>query len=326
MFMFFVVNQVILFYVSFLTKSLHERFDKAAIEESTMFNHLISWDAMHFIKIQKLNYFYEHSMAFLFLHIKIASNIKMGIVLNNIYFCISYYLMYKIALIHYKGNHIMSRRVVMYFLLNTSSIIYSSFYTESLFTMIFLLGYYNIIKNNQIYGTILLSLSTLCRSNGILFICLTNNLVYAILIIIPFSIYQVFCILKYWSNNCLFRIIIPYSFIQKTYWNQGLLKFITFKQLPNIIIGLPTILLSIKVIYKYSNMKEYYNRKLNLLLLIKLLLVIFTMHWNMAGRFLSFHPFVYFYLAESNNKHLCFFLLTLRLLYIIMFSSYYPPA
>ncbi|ORD94845.1 hypothetical protein ECANGB1_2783 [Enterospora canceri] len=327
----FCITQISLFGLSYLTRMTVQRFDKA--ESASPLKHLISWDAMHFEQIQEHGYFYEHSMAFFPLHMKIASIVScyifnktvVSIVLNNVYFLISALLIYKIVLILHKPDEnkhktsIFALKTATYFLLNSASVIYSTIYTESLFTLLFLLGFYNYLNGSSVHSACLFSLSTLCRSNGIAFVCFLKPY-WIIPFMVPFGIYQLFCILLYWKNNCNFTIIIPYNFIQKTYWNQGFLKFYTLQQLPNIIIGLPSLLLA-----SYSLHSFKFNR-LSALLMFKLLMTVTTIHWNMAGRFLAFHPHIHMCMAKISNRYVIYAFLTLRLLYIIMFSAYYPPA
>ncbi|OQS53905.1 GPI18 [Ecytonucleospora hepatopenaei] len=372
----FILSQTFLFIISFVTKYFFVRFDKSTANVKSLFSHLISWDAMHFIKIAQDGYFYEHAMAFMPLHISIINVIQkclffifrhkidictLGIVLNNIYFFISALFLFKIVLQKTK-NYLIAYKCAIYFILCIPGIIYSSVYTESLFTLLFLCGYYNFLQGNILHSILMFGISSFCRSNGILLILLffdhdvikktslnwfskstfvTNSvcvLTFITAIFLPFSLYQSFCLLLYIKNNCNFKIIVPYNFIQKQYWNQGFLKFITVQQIPNILIGMPYLALFMRTLFYFTKQNYFKGSrkegmlkciskdKLLSLFAIKSILLMLTMHWNMGGRFMAFHPYIYMYLAYNKNKHVMFILLSLRLLYIIMFSAYYPPA
>lgn len=444
---FFVVSQYSTIILTFLVKYASERFDKALPDTQSYFSHLISWDAMHFVKIDQQGYFYEHGMAFLPLAWYIArvmhrilynfipiDLVTVGVILNNIYFGISALLVYKVvkemyiseqsdriftdydkqpALLNqmqlnnqvpsnpekskrktfksnimnriktqkpkkYKimycsptcsKNHVHRRRKsvktlafesALIFILNYATVIFSSFYTESLFTMLFLLGFLQVLRNRNFSAAVFFGISGACRSNGIMFVFLLSNLWLVPIVLLPFAIYQLNSLLRIWSGSCEFKLFIPYSYIQERYWNQGFLKFFTVQQIPNIIIGLPVVLLGVTIVkdrlrkvfsqYRPKLVKtnstaaktgalswltfikmHFSNRwspvdRLNWILLLKLTLGIFTMHWNMLGRFLAFHPFQYIYIAEKRSKKILSAILLLRLAYTILYSAYYPPA
>lgn len=344
-FAFFIINQSILLALSFVSKVFNERFDKSRLDsyKNNTLTHLCCWDAMHFMNIVKKGYFYEHCMAFLPLHMGIIKNISeifsftykniqfdntflITVILNNIYFVISAMLMYRVVF-KLTSNHIYAYKCSKYFMINIPSIVYSSMYTESLFTMIFLMEF----LQTEGHSTILNGINGLVRSNSVVcaLVKFSQDKSNAFLRLFKlgvmlslFGLFQCFCLLLYCKNNCRFSIIIPYNFIQKNYWNQGILKFLCTQQIPNILIGLPFVIMFGAVLIQTKAKNTYLFN----ILLIKYLLLVFTMHWNMGSRFLSFHPYFYMWLVDKNNKNLTHFVLVLRTLYIILYSAYYPPA
>jgi phosphatidylinositol glycan class V len=243
-----------IFYLSLgKTSSLFfQRFDKSsAIKQEGFFNFLESWDSFHFLKIAKVGYTTEHSLPFFPLLPLIVNQIAkltfqsdnlitVFILFNNLIFIFSSLILYKLSLHFF--NPKVSYSSTLFFIFNPSSIIFSSCYTETLFSFLFFLSLFYLINNKMLHSAILLSISTLVRSNSILFILFLNTFHFPIFLL-PISCFQLYSLFLVWKSNCSVKWLVPYSFVQKKYWDQGFLRFFTVYNIPNVIIGFPIIVL-----------------------------------------------------------------------------------
>lgn len=288
-----------------------------------------------------------------------ANVFNSGILINNAAFISSSLIFYKLSRMHFTCRKSLISTIL--FISNPSSIVYCAFYSESIFALLFLIGLYHTHLRNMSLATIFFSMSCLARSNGIVFIIFLDT----IHIIIPFTIqvlFQLYCLNLINRAKCSIRLVFPYSQIQRIYWNQGFLKFLKLQNLPNIIIGLPIILYCILVIYLFLKEKAFYfkgfrklinfyktgwniiknpticgiidnNLKCCFILIFQTLVLIFFAHWNTAMRFISYNPILYYFGADCIEKYkksivrkaLMFFMIY-GILYIVMFSCFYPPA
>lgn len=398
----------------------HEAYDKSAHMHPTKspFAFLNSWDSIHFLNIAEKGYTYEHGLPFFPLlpyisrALSFCDHLTTGIVLNNISFVVSALVLYKISLMKFSRDT--SMVATLLFIFNPASVIFSSFYTESLFTLIFLLGYFYTTKNKMLKASVLFGLSGLCRSNGILFVIFVKS-IYAPVVLLPAILFQCYSLLLIWKSKCSFRIFIPYSYVQKVYWDQGFLRFLTINNIPNIIIGLPIISYCLYVLKEFATSRVYLFKvekqrettikqhglnnfcekqfcanhhftepchkslkpptavglcdvlgyvmyatsslfstttfvnfmldpffcdhsnpasKLVVILALQTITLIFFIHWNIAMRFVSFNPFIYWMGALITQAHfytrkyriMAGFFFVYGVLYIVMFSCFYPPA
>ncbi|KAF7670574.1 GPI mannosyltransferase 2, partial [Astathelohania contejeani] len=276
-----------------------------------------------------------------------------AILLTNLFFVLNSLLIYKLTLKRY-GKTIATNSA-LFFIFNPASIIFSSFYTESFFMFLFLMGFYAIEYDRAFIASLFFGLSSLTRSNGILFsifllpviipntftsklLSLLKTILLCIISIIPFLGFQYYSYSSIPGNK---DFLFPYSMIQSKYWNQGLFKFYTLINIGNFIIGFPFVMLAIYLVFKYlSSPIDYrliiYDRqKRNLfclvtLLAIQIFMVIFFIHWNMFFRFISYNPFIYWSLAIlydnlKKSKKFLFFLLyyfNFGILYAVMYGCY----
>lgn len=390
------------------------------------FSFLNSWDSIHFLSIADNGYTYEHALPFLPLlpyiskALNFSDHLTTGIVLNNIVFVISALVLYKTSLMTFSKR--VSEIATMLFVFNPASIIFSSFYSESLFTLIFLLGYFYIMKDRMLKASILFALAGLCRSNAVLFVMFLKP-VYVPVVLLPVALFQCYSLLLMWKVRCSFRILIPYSYLQKIYWDHGFLRFFSINNIPNILIGLPIISYCLYILKKFatfhvhlfklerqrmstynndqkcpglrhygpdinsktefytnhfksmyhndtasssriklSDIPEYIKHvfsllvsantltglildpffckscnlitKLAIILALQTFILAFFIHWNMAVRFISFNPFIYWISALATQAYfhtrrfraVAGFFFVYGVLYIVMFSCFYPPA
>ena len=349
-------SQFVVFFISFVVGFLLERYDKSTelLPTKSFLDHFMSWDALFFKYIAEKKYVVEHSLAFFPLMPLLAKNLSKllngdalisGILINNLCFCVSAILIYEVSLLLNLDSFLKTKKiqketfalfVSSFFILNPVSIIYSTFYTESLFTMLILFGIYYKLMLKDLKAAFIFSIATLCRSNAIVF-CTLFSVWYLPIIILPLGLFQYYSLLLMWRINGKFCIRIPYSYIQKYYWGQGFMKFYSLPMLPNFLFGLPFVFLSVYSIKRFHQINYFVSsakfdlmRKLSMILLLKVILVVFFIHWNMAGRFLSFHPYLYIILADlyvsENSKKIIKFFVNYMIVYAVLFSAFYPPA
>ncbi|ORE00074.1 PIGV [Hepatospora eriocheir] len=308
---------------------------------------LLRWDAIHFLDIINYKYSTEHSTVFFPLlpfMIRYTYNIinpnmeifTYSILFNNIVFILSVLLFSKMIKKIIKDKVLQNVSIVL-FIFSPSSVIFSSLYSESLFVLIFLIGINQLLSKMYIKSSITFSLLGICRSNGILVILLIpfKNFYQYILslsiILFPLSIYQLYVLYLLTKEYCWFNLRIPYSYIQWKYWDQGFLNFFKSENLFDLIVGLPIILLSLRIFFigkgNYINNNSLYYRML-LLFVINIFMTIFFLHWNMVMRFISYNPVVYIKISEYylRNKKIMKVYLTYLLVYLLLFSNYFPPA
>lgn len=252
-----------IFVLSFgkLASLIFQRFDKStalSISKSP-FIYLESWDTVHFINIARNGYAQEHTLPFFPLVPLIVRTLNFwdvlttGVIFNNIIFICSTLVFHKVSLLYFPPDF--SFVSTVFFIFNPASIIYSSFYTEGLFTLIFFLAFFNLTSGKHLKAAILLGISSFCRSNAVLFVMFTKVLYFPI-VVAPFALFQLFSLLLIWKRTLSFRVFLPYSLIQEKYWNHGFLKFITIRNTPNILVGFPVIAISLFFLYQSWNMKR----------------------------------------------------------------------
>lgn len=383
-----------------LGKALSLCFQRFDLSSSTSalrspFKYLESWDTVHFISIAQKGYTHEHSLPFFPLVPLIARVLNFSDVLttavlvNNLAFVISPVVLYKISTLFFDARFSLAASI--FFVFNPASIIFSVFYTESIFTLVFLLGFFYTVTGRHLKAALLFAICSACRSNAI-FLILFNGLLYAPLVILPTALFQLYSLLLIARRNVSFRIFVPYSMVQVKYWGHGFLKFLTLQNLPNILIGLPVIILASFFLCEYyvlsmrgqvstendrqdtenentSNTAEqqlhavkkqlrvvkpplnsfyFYDMlvfpryetatsshivKLAGILAVQVATLICFVHWNIAMRFLAYNPFLYWSAAYYAMRHsktaaftrACAFFGVYGLLYVVMFSCFYPP-
>ena len=262
------VSRIFILALGKVSSMYFQRFDKSTLlsQSSPLFNFLESWDSVHFIKIALNGYDREHLLPFFPLFplicrvFRIFDPFTTAVLLNNILFIFSSLILYKLSLQFF--NKKIAFLSTLYFIINPASIVFSSMYSESLFTFLFFLSIWFTIQKKYIFSSILLSLTALCRSNGVIFIIFLKTIQFPI-ILLPISLFQLYSLGLIWKSSCSVRLFVPYSYIQKKYWQQGFLSFFTINNIPNILIGLPVILLSIFFVFSFysSLIKNFINKQ-----------------------------------------------------------------
>ena len=86
----------------------------------------------------------------------------------------------------------------------------------------------------------------------------TKLLMYNSIVISPFVLFQFYGYSTYCNHNqngqspwCSKTYLMPYSYIQSHYWNVGFLKYFEFKQIPNFLLAVPILILSLCSFFCY---------------------------------------------------------------------------
>lgn len=175
---------------------------------------------------------------------------------------------------------------VLLFCVNPASVFMSAVYTESLFAFCVFTGHCLLTQHHSWSASLLFSVASATRANGImlagfivfyhlysLYLSLNklkfkfamNSVVLCILqctiVVLPVFLFQAY---GYWkfcnvamTNGehvyewCHWRLPLSYSFIQDHYWNVGFLRYFELKQIPNFLLALPVIYLSLYGLSRY---------------------------------------------------------------------------
>ena len=193
-----------------------------------------NWDGIHFYTIARNWYQYEHNCAFFPLYPALLSfltpvlNIEIAAILLNLTtFSLSSIILYKLTLIHFSSQEFALSTVKM-FIFSASTVFHSAMYSESLFSCLFLCGYYCFLKHRQAIATIFWMLCACCRSNGMLFAgffmyrAISYRASISARIQYGFSaamIVSVFAFIQfYFFKRFSFPSLFSYSYIQEKYW------------------------------------------------------------------------------------------------------------
>ncbi|EJW03388.1 hypothetical protein EDEG_02276 [Edhazardia aedis USNM 41457] len=268
-----------IFYI-ILAKISHktfESFDKSTnLIRPKYFEYLLRWDAVYFLEICTKWYYSEHHLAFfplLPLLIKLilaifsienscSSCLVTGVLVNNFLFVCNTVLLYKITKKRYDAY--VAEVVSLFYMINPSSIIFSSFYSDSLYMFLFLTFFITLEKESKsMVNTILkcssLALMSLTRSNSILNVLffvripvdlndLILNVAYILATVVPFILFQLYS----YKTMKLDNFTVPYSYIQSNYWDQGFLKFyFDRKNIPNFLVGFPFVIFGLHSFFSF---------------------------------------------------------------------------
>ncbi|KAI4291193.1 GPI mannosyltransferase 2 [Pancytospora philotis] len=250
------LSRVLYYVTSYIPTLLYRSYDLSSrlLRSDSVCRHLLSWDAIHFLHIADHGYTYEHAipffplMPFLARVFPLRDNFTSAVCVSNIAFLVSAALMYKVSLCLYTRRF--ARLSTIFFVFQPSSIIYLSFYSEPLFCMLFLIAFYHILKRRMLKAAIILGIASLSRSNTVMLLIFFKTLYFPI-VVLPLALYQFYNLLLLMRLKMSFRIIVPYSYIQDLYWDQGFLRFWRGCNLLNIIFGSFGILYGILIATRY---------------------------------------------------------------------------
>lgn len=374
-----IASRLAIYAISYLPTLLFERFDKSTslVLCSPAFRHLLSWDAFHNLGIADRGYTHEHSIPFFPLLpmiirvLPFADNLAKAIIFNSIITVVSALLIYKIGAMSFSGA--VAYRAAIFFLFNPASAVFMSFYTEPLFTLLFLMAYYYIARGRMLRASTIFALCSLTRSNTVILLLFVRSIHIAI-VLLPMAMLQLYMLLLIWRRQASFKLLVPYSYTQHLYWDQGFLRFFRPQNIPNMLFGLPAIACGLYVVWRYArsrirsvpaDRRKYDSAgpgkctaqalrgslaalvrdpfftertspitKLMMVLAMQLAIIVFFIHWNIAFRFISFNPVIYWSFASFSVKHagshafraVLACLATYGVLYVVLFGLFYPPA
>lgn len=265
---FAILSRTFILIIGKLSSMMFEPFDKSTLtlNNNSIFKYLISWDAIHFINIAEGGYSTEHSLAFfplppLIVRVLNFSDVfTTAVLINIISSIISSLILFKISYKLY--NEKIAYLSTIFFIFNPASVVYCSFYTESIFCLFFYIALYNLIINRKGRAAIFFAMCSGCRSNGAMNIIFQTS-PYFIITILPIAIFQIYSFLSISRITSDFRPFMVYSHIQRKYWGQGFLKFLVLQQTPNILLGISFLLYSIYILKEYFKSRIYlYNLKM----------------------------------------------------------------
>lgn len=172
---------------------------------------------------------------------------------------------------------------VLLFTINPANVFMASVYTESLFACFSFSGMLAISSSKPYLAATLFACASCTRSNGIV---LSGFIVYyhlfhlvmrghtisilsavkkiiamflqVLIVFSPFVSFQLYSYYLLCSSQsiarpplCEWSLPIPYSYVQKEYWDVGFLRYYKWKQIPNFLLAAPVILLCVLSVWRY---------------------------------------------------------------------------
>ncbi|KAK9806200.1 hypothetical protein WJX72_005101 [[Myrmecia] bisecta] len=324
------------------------------------------WDSVFFTRVAQCGYEYEHFHAFFpllpgLLRLAQVSVTQpegwaevCGLLLSNIAFVASALLFCRLS----SGvlqNERLTRMATLLYIFNPASVFHSALYTESIFGLATFAAMHYAQRHHMLAAASLFALSSAARSNGVLgcwfiihptlvglgrcgrtarkvvrsLLCMMGYscLIAAPLIAFQYHGYTTFCgglrgdssLLPSWCNT---RLPYLYGYIQANYWGVGFFRYYQLKQLPNFFLAAPVLFLP-KSGYLADDVAVYvYHWAL------MSAVVIFLMHIQVATRFLSCCPPLFWYAAHlysiQGGQWIWAFWLSYVALGAVLFPNFYP--
>ena len=255
------------------------------------------WDGEHYLLIAEHGYKYENSLAFFPLYpilirsvsytifypllcigIEMSSIMLIAAVcINMVAFPVATFQLYKLTELKYPHSPLLAHLVVLLFILNPANIFMSVVYTECLFSLFSFACIRYLLAGNTWLSCFYLALSCATRSNGTT-LCIFIAIHYLEAVATDFKLSTVLrkcllcacqmfvglspiiCYQIYTAYRLHYKYtgLLPYSYIQQTHWDVGVLKYYQVKQIPNFMLAAPVVMLSCLSLLR--EIKEIYNR------------------------------------------------------------------
>lgn len=266
------------------------------------------------------------------------------------------------------------------FCFNPGAMFTASMYTESLFAYLSWSGMTAWVESRKWTAALWFGLASLCRGNGVLYAgffaydglmevarpllihgrdrgavpgrwwnvgrVMLVSIVGIMVSLSGFIAFQYYGYSEFCTRQtrpwCSRTIPLLYSFVQEHYWNNGFLKYYEIKQIPNFILAVPMVLLSVSGLREYAghmgevDKSPYYTFKvvpMMVLWAVMLWVAVTSMHVQVVTRFFTSVPCVFWYGAHvllQGDQRKSNALLTYFIIYGVAttctFSLFYPPA
>ncbi|KAH9386533.1 GPI mannosyltransferase 2 [Nematocida major] len=245
--------------------------------EAGCLSFLVRWDALYFYRIAKHGYTEENMTAFFPLYPMLIralawlglSYTLSGALISNGSFLASALVLHRVTE-KFLGEKNALRACIL-FCFSPCSVIYSALYTEAIFCLFVLLAVRSALSRNaRPLAFLWVSLASAVRSNGFILAPLVLLETYykrmhrlalglCALPLVTFLGIQAY----WWTTRFPHISTLPYSYVQAVYWEQGFLEFYKHpKNIPNLIVGLPFVLLSCIVLGSYARREISVGRAL----------------------------------------------------------------
>lgn len=284
---------------------LEMQYEPTSALHGLMTRPFLKWDAAHLLTIAEEGYVTEQSFVFFPAYpmmirylakvIKLISpvymnaielNVLCGVVISNICFVGSCGLLNE--LLEFLGASTLTRKyAIMCYAFNPATIFFLCVYTESLYSLLLLLGiYYLIVHPNDVLAFCAFTLASTTRSNGVfnavlvavrsatLFVEETNEMArmkkcMRLFLVFLGTIFPYYAVnLHAYASLCLDGIMglksdvcalgsidsVPnvYSYVQWKYWNVGFLNSYRLNQIPNIALAIPMVLVVLRTLQIFT--------------------------------------------------------------------------
>ncbi|KAI7849426.1 GPI mannosyltransferase 2 [Circinella umbellata] len=363
----------------------------------------LRWDALYFVHIARQGYIYEQEHAFFpglplvsrYLAQTVFSPIQTylgeqhtiilaGALVTNISFILAAGSLFKLTRSIFPGYPQLAIISSIAFCLSPPSMFMSALYTESPFAFLSFTGMLWYSQKHYLGASILWGIASSFRSNAIVYSgffmydlilrrigkCtmitgLIRSILYTAITLSGYTAVQYYGYLEYCPERpwCTQTIPMIYTFVQKEYWNNGFLAYYEVKQIPNFLLALPIISLTVVGIWKYaqydwlwfcslgflsSKVKEptmsYSSRRAAPFMYLWGLLLLYAvtcMHVQVIIRFFTALPPLYWFTAQLwingfgkqgkiMQQWVAKIVLTYYVLYglvgIVLFAAFLPPA
>ncbi|KAJ2054947.1 ER membrane glycoprotein subunit of the GPI transamidase complex-like protein [Coemansia sp. S146] len=264
----------------------------------------VRWDSFYFLHIGDAGYVHEQEHAFFpllpLLMRLVASTVlaplagrvdrrvvlaMAGLIISNVSFVLAAATLYQLGCATLR-NERLAYVAALLFVAAPASAFMSAIYTESLFAWLVFAALLLIARQRYVWAALCLSVSGLCRSNGILYagffvwdlvvcsdawrgrhiVALAARAARAMMLVaistlgfVAFQAYgrRMFCQQQAEATAvprpyCSSALSTVYSFVQAEYWDVGFLRYYTVRQLPNFALAAPMVALSLGGLCTYA--------------------------------------------------------------------------
>ena len=230
------------------------------------------WDGVYFLRIAQFSYEHEQMHAFFpgypflirwltyfFGQDSYESYVLSGLLISNICFIAAAIYLYKLSSLVLNEQQAFVSSVLFCF--SACSVFMSAVYSESLIAFLTFFGWYQILKNNRFIACLIFALAAtvkstatfllaalfplLFRSNGVdlkgsLYFLFGTAGIFSVLHLYLTSSRNIYCSGKIPADWCKNGETSIYSYVQRKFWNVGLLRYWKLKNIPFFIVVLPS--------------------------------------------------------------------------------------